>query len=145
MNDSDPKFGKRRPDVAYLERPGAYAIIRGTGSRLAFIRGEAGRLFLPGGGMRPGEQPEDALLREIVEEIGWRARILDTIGRATQFVATEGEGCFAIEATYFRARLSSGWEHEIVWLPTGTAVTSLARESDVWAISRARESDAILR
>jgi 8-oxo-dGTP diphosphatase len=149
MNDPDPQFGKRRPDVAYLERPGAYAIIRETGGGLAFVRGETGRLFLPGGGMRPGEQPEDALLREIIEEIGWRARILDTIGRATQFVAAEDEGCFAIRATYFRARLierlTTRCEDEIVWLPPATAATSLARESDAWAISRACDSDAILR
>ena len=149
MNDPDPQFGKRRPDVAYLERPGAYAIIRGTGGRLAFTRGETGRLFLPGGGVQPGEQPIDALLREIIEEIGWRAGTLDIVGRATQFLAIEGEGCFAIQATYFRAhlieRLAIRCEHEIVWLPAATAMTSLARESDVWAISRACNSDAILR
>ena len=98
--------------------------------------------------VKAGEQPEDALLREIVEEIGWRARILDIVGRATQFVAAEGEGCFAIQATYFRARLierlTTRREHELVWLPTATAMTSLARESDAWAISRACDSDAIL-
>ena len=110
MNRPDPQFGVRRPGVRSSERPGAYAIIRASGDRLALVPGKCRRLFLPGGGMRPGEHPGDALLREIVEEIGWRARILDTIGRATQFVATEGEGCFAIEATYFRARLSSGWQ-----------------------------------
>jgi len=110
MNRPDPQFGVRRPGVRYSERPGAYAIIRASGDRLALVPGRCGRLFLPGGGMRPGEHPGDASLREIVEEIGWRARILDTIGRATQFEATEGEGCFAIEATYFRARLSSGWQ-----------------------------------
>jgi 8-oxo-dGTP diphosphatase len=149
VNDSDPEFGKRRSDVAYLERPGAYAIIRGTGSRLAFIRGETGRLFLPGRGVQPGELPEDAMLREIIEEIGWRARILDTMGRATQFVAAEAQGCFAIGATYFRARLierlTTRCEREIVWLPAATAVTSLARESDAWAIPRACDSDSMLR
>ena len=149
MNRPDPQFGVRRPGVPYSERPGAYAIIRASGDRLAFVSGKAGRLFLPGGGMHPGEQPEDALLREIIEEFGWRARILATIGRATQFVAAEGEGCFAVRATYFRARLierfTTRYEHEIVWLPAATAVTSLARESDAWAISRACDSDAILR
>jgi 8-oxo-dGTP pyrophosphatase MutT (NUDIX family) len=99
--------------------------------------------------VQPGEQPEDALLREIIEEIGWRARILDIVGRATQFLAVEGEGCFAIQATYFGARLierlTIRCEHEIVWLPVATAVTLLARASDAWAISRACASDAILR
>jgi 8-oxo-dGTP pyrophosphatase MutT (NUDIX family) len=66
--------------------------------------------------MQPGEPPEDALLREIIEETGGRADILHRIGRATQFVA--GAGCFAIRAIYVRARLiervTTGCEHEIV-------------------------------
>ena len=116
MSDPDPEFGVRRPDVVYRERPRAYAVIRGADDRLAFVSGQGGRLFLPGGGMQPGEPPKDALLREIIEEIGWRAHILERIGRAAQFLA--GEGCFAIRAIYFRARLiepvTTGCEHEIV-------------------------------
>ena len=67
--------------------------------QIAFVRGRAGRLFLPGGGMGPGERPEDALMREILEAVGWSVRILSTIGRATQFVFAAGEGYFAIRAT----------------------------------------------
>jgi 8-oxo-dGTP diphosphatase len=149
MNDPDPQFGVRLPDGVYLERPGAYAVIRTTDNRLAFVAGKAGRLFLPGGGVQPGERPEDALLREIIEEIGWRAHILDSVGRATQFLAVEGEGCFAVRAIYFRARLierlATYCEHAIVWLPAATASLSRARESDAWAISRACDPDAILR
>jgi 8-oxo-dGTP diphosphatase len=83
MSDPDPEFGVRQPDMVYRERPGACAVIRGADDRLAFVSSKGGRLFLPGGGLRPGEPPEDALLREIIEEIGWRAHILDRIGGAT--------------------------------------------------------------
>jgi hypothetical protein len=38
-------------------------------------------------------------MREIIEEIGWSVRILDTIGRATQFLFAEGEGHFAIRVS----------------------------------------------
>ena len=110
-------------------------------------RARAAGFFLPGGGLRPGEPPEDALLREIIEEIGWRAHILDRIGGATQFQAVEGEGYLAIRAIYFRARLiervTTGCEYEMVWLPTATAL--MARESDAWAISRTSSRDAMLR
>jgi 8-oxo-dGTP pyrophosphatase MutT (NUDIX family) len=68
MSDLEPDFGVRLPDVVYQERPGAYAIIRRADGRLALVCGEARRFFLPGGGVRPGERPEDALLREIIEE-----------------------------------------------------------------------------
>jgi 8-oxo-dGTP diphosphatase len=149
MSDLEPEFGVRLPDVVYQERPGGYAIIRRADGRLAFVCGKAGRLFLPGGGVQPGERPEDALLREIIEEIGWRAHILDRVGRATQFLAVAGEGCFAVRATHFRARpierLTTDCEHAIVWLPAAAATASLARESDIWAISRGCDPDAIRR
>jgi 8-oxo-dGTP diphosphatase len=134
--------------VVYRERRGAYAVIRGADDRLAFVSGMGGRLFLPGGGLRQGEPPEDALRREIIGETGWRAELLDRLGRATQFLAVEGEGCFAIRAIYFRARLiesvTTGCEQEIVWLPAADAVGLLARESDAWALSRACARDGIL-
>jgi 8-oxo-dGTP diphosphatase len=149
MSDPEPEFGVRQPDIVYLERPGAYAVIRGADDRLAFVSGKGSRLFLPGGGLQPGEPPEDALRREIIEETGWRSHILNRIGRVTQFLAVEGEGFFAIRAIYFRARLTervtAGCKHEIVWFPAATATVLLARESDAWAISRACDRDAILR
>jgi len=135
--------------VVYRERPGAYAVIRGADDRLPFVSGQGGRLFLPGGGMQPGEPPEDALLREILEATGWRARVLDIVGRATQFLVADGEGCFAVRATYFRAqlieRLTTCCEHEIVWLAATTAMPLLARESDAWVISRTCDRGAMLR
>ncbi len=143
MGHATPEFGVRLPDANYVDRPGAYGVIRGNMGKLAFIQQKAGRLFLPGGGIEPGERPEDALVREIIEEVGWSARILDSIGRATQFLFAEGEGHFAIRATYFRAvlavPLTTRSEHEIVWLSAGAAATRLTRESDVWAISQVCE------
>ena len=149
MSDPDPTFGARRPHIVYRKRPGAYAVICGADDRLSFVSGKGGRLFLPGGELRPGEPPEDALRREIIEETGWRAELLDRLGRATQFVTVEGEGYFAIRAIYFRAwlieRVTTGCEHGIAWLPAATARVVMARESDAWAISRVCGRDAILR
>ena len=140
MGETIPEFGVRVSGATYRHRPGTYAVILGSESRFAFVRGKAGLLFLPGGGVGPGERPEEALLREIMEEIGWSARILRTIGRATQFVFAEGEGYFAIRATYFRAALigrqTAQSEYEIVWLSTAAAAPRLARESDRWAVSQ---------
>ena len=80
MSDRNPAFGLRKPDMVYLERPGAYAVIRGADDRQAFVSGKGGRIFLPVSGLRPDEPPEDALRREIIEETGWRAHILDRTG-----------------------------------------------------------------
>jgi 8-oxo-dGTP diphosphatase len=128
-------FGVRIAGITYTDRPGAYAIILdGSGDRVATVRTKAGRLFLPGGGVEPGESPEHALKREIMEECGWHARILGWIGRATQYVSAAGEGHFAIHATYFRARLLDqqvvDCEHEFAWLPARDTCDLLAREND---------------
>jgi hypothetical protein len=80
--------------------------------------------------VRPRERSEAALLRELIEEVGWGACILGTMGRATQFVSAEGEGYFAIRATYFRAALierrTTQCEHEIVWLPAAACLATAA-------------------
>ena len=55
-----PEFGVRARCANYVGRPGEYALSCGCGSRLAFVQGKAGRLYLPGGCVRPGERPEGA-------------------------------------------------------------------------------------
>jgi 8-oxo-dGTP diphosphatase len=144
MRHPDPEFGLPVRDATYVDRPGAYAIIFASGNLLALARGKADRLYLPGGGLERGEPPEAGLLREMAEEIRWRARIFGIMGHATQFPSADGGNYFAIRATYFRTELiewcAGQCEHEMVWLAAAAAMPSLARESDAWAISRACNS-----
>ncbi|MGM1017115.1 MAG: NUDIX domain-containing protein [Actinomycetota bacterium] len=60
--------------------PGVTAVIR-DGDRLLLARHAHSRLWsLIGGGVEPGEEPADALRREVQEEIGARVRILRIAG-----------------------------------------------------------------
>ena len=137
-------FGARAPGAVYVDRPGAYGVAA-AGERIAVVKTKAGRLFLPGGALQAGETNEDALAREVLEECGWAVQILGEIGRATQFVFVPGEGHFAIRAIYFRMALSrrraEHSEHELVWFPATEALSRLARESDVWAVSTSLSPD----
>ena len=62
-----PEFGVREPDKTYVDRPGAYAVAQDHEGRFAAVAAYA-TYFLLGGGIDPGEEPEAALLREVLEE-----------------------------------------------------------------------------
>jgi 8-oxo-dGTP diphosphatase len=136
-----PEFGERIPGNEYRPRPGAYAVIIDERGRLALFR-KKDRYFLPGGGIEPGETPEEALSREVREEIGWSVAIIRKIGKATQYVITKSENHCAIQATYYEARLLQRIGEpeepgdELLWLPQPEAIALLPRQSDAWAISQ---------
>ncbi len=62
------------------QRLAAYALITDDAGRVLLTRhpderGSRGRWVLPGGGVEPGEHPEQALIREIMEETGLPAAV----------------------------------------------------------------------
>ncbi|MDT2017658.1 MAG: NUDIX domain-containing protein, partial [Planktomarina sp.] len=61
------------PIRKYIPRPSVYAILPMKGGVLAtFQAGIHNEYQLPGGGIDLGEQPIQALHREVLEETGWR-------------------------------------------------------------------------
>jgi 8-oxo-dGTP diphosphatase len=77
-------LGHPSPGLTYLDRPGAYGICIAAG-RVAVCRTPTD-LWLPGGGIEPGESPEDALERELREELGRTGVRLSWLGQAAQYV-----------------------------------------------------------
>lgn len=75
--------GRRR-----VQRFAAYAVVRDPSRRVLLTRVAegypgAGHWHLPGGGTDFGEQPGEALLRELAEETGQEGRILSLLGVAS--------------------------------------------------------------
>ncbi len=71
----------------YKIRPGAYAILPLKGRFL--VTAQVAPIFdvqLPGGGIDPGESPQQALHREVLEEIGWRISQPRRLGAFRRFV-----------------------------------------------------------
>jgi len=73
-----------RPPRRY-QRIGAYGICEDADARILLVRASAqsnapGQWFLPGGGLDHGEDPEDGLRRELVEETGLTVADLSLLG-----------------------------------------------------------------
>jgi 8-oxo-dGTP diphosphatase len=66
------------PFLRPVQRTAAYAVVTDRAGAVLLVRASdrsdlRGRWFLPGGGLRHGEDPQDAVLRELAEETGLRA------------------------------------------------------------------------
>ena len=77
-----PKSG-----VDYKVRPGAYAVLPRDGRLLLTLQEEPEpEMQLPGGGIDPGESPQQALHREVFEETGWTIAAPRRAGAFRRFV-----------------------------------------------------------
>ena len=87
-------------------RPVTAGIIRKDGKILICQRPEgkrhAGKWEFPGGKMEHGETPEEGLIRELREELGFEARVGDIIAARAEY----GNGEFLI--LYYEAEIASG-------------------------------------
>ena len=145
MNEPDeslvPIFGVCRPGQVYVERPGAYALIADEARRLAVIRNERGRCFLPGGGIEPGESLELALRREVLEECGRQIDELAWLCAADEYVeAPEEARCYLKRGSFYFATLHAQPVvppedgTELLWLNPAEANLRLVHPSQAWVV-----------
>ena len=107
--------------------PGVTGIVRDEGDRVLLTRRrDNGRWSVPAGMIEPGEQPADAVLREVFEETGVRARIDGLGGVATHPVEyPNGDRCeylnvwFRCRATGGAARVGDDENLEVAWFAPG--------------------------
>lgn len=138
------EFGTRVANVEYIDRPGAYAVIRNSSAEYAVIRTPKG-CFLPGGGVDPGEEMATALRREVLEETGLGVEVQQKFGVAAQFLVSAREGIYYKKIGHFylaafAERISETFEaeHELLWMPFEKAAAALNHQFQVWAIEAAR-------
>jgi 8-oxo-dGTP diphosphatase len=133
-------FGSQEPDVHYTERRAAYVVVI-SGNLVATVRsGE--KYFLPGGGARAGEAPEETVVREAREELAQGISGLRLVCEAIQyFYSAMDDRHYKMHATIFAGQFTDGLcedtgEHERVWLPVAEVERACFHECHAWAVRR---------
>lgn len=141
-----PVFGALLPDVTYVARPGAYAVFFNAKGELGLVRTGAGRYFLAGGGIEPGEAPEATVLREVLEETGLIAEILRPLGVATEYFLDETNGVYYEKKGHFYHLAILGVapegkieaDHHLLWMLPAQASPLFYHDMFRWALEQAR-------
>ena len=140
--DDIPVFGSPPVDAPAVVRPSAYGIVIDAAVNVAVVRTPQG-LFLPGGGIEPGETSRAAVVREVLEECGLAVRVGSWTVRAVDFVYSPTEQThFEKRSTFVDAHASGPRiapqepDHVLEWIPPRTAAASLAHPSHRWAVEQ---------
>lgn len=134
-------FGRPTPGLEYRDRPGAYGICLAAG-RVAVCQTPTD-LWLPGGGIDPGETPVAALDRELREELGRVGTRGRWLGHAAQFVDHPEEGPIRSVGWFWRLTLGAvvcaptELDHRLRWLAPEVAVRRLTRNYQRYVLRRA--------
>lgn len=145
MDLEPPQFGAPRAGLSYADRPAAYGLLlRGEALALVHVSlpDQAPFFDLPGGGVDPGEDEPEALVREFGEESGLIVRPGPLVARARQFmISAKGEpfnsrnGFFAADLVGEDAALKIEAEHALVWRDPVEALSVLRHDSHAWAVT----------
>lgn len=79
-------FGEKIDHLDYQRREGIYAVIFNiTRDKILAVHNSRGYYFLPGGGIEKDESYQDCLLREILEETGYKVSTGSFIGNEKRY------------------------------------------------------------
>lgn len=133
------QFGNQ-PSGEWQERPSVYAVVINEEGRMLVLEVD-GEYHLPGGGIDAGENPEQAVIREALEEAGAVIGDLEYIGQANQFFPEDSRNKLG---TFYKAALVSQDEqssdedsHKPVWLLPQEFISGNSSDFQKWAVRRA--------
>lgn len=136
-------FGTKLEGLIYRIRPAAYAFIVNEAGELAVMRTDWGGHFLPGGGIEGEESDVECLKRECAEEMGYTVEVGSCAGEAEEYmISFKNNEPLKIVGRFYHTALGSPNglkcedDHELIWLPPGTAAERMHVEFQAWAIRR---------
>lgn len=139
MSENILQFGEKRDDMR--DRPGAYAVIIQNEKILAVIN--EGLYHLPGGGIDPGETAKEAVLREVLEETGYKSTIISEIGKANQYHVSSQYGPINKKGVYYEMTVDTSHQDKPleeddvpVWITLEEYFKKAAHVAHPWAVKK---------
>jgi 8-oxo-dGTP pyrophosphatase MutT (NUDIX family) len=115
-------------------------VVRRDGPELRFLlvtaRRQPGLWVFPKGHIETGETPEEAAVREVIEEAGVRATVVAPIG-ATEFRSARGQVRAQFYLMDFVSESSPGEDRRLAWMTADEARRALIYEDARLLITRA--------
>ncbi|MDR0300341.1 MAG: NUDIX hydrolase [Streptococcaceae bacterium] len=136
-----PVFGEKIEDVNYTARYGVHAIVEKDG-KFCLVQAPNGAFFLPGGEIENGESKEEALKRELIEEIGADPVLIgDYLGQADEYFYSSHRNQHYYNPAYIYALKSFNLDkspledfNNVLWFDYETALEKLKRGSHKWGL-----------
>jgi 8-oxo-dGTP diphosphatase len=138
-----PVFGEPRPGFAYPDRAAVFVVVEKDGLiALVDVAQPLRGLDLPGGGIDPGETPQQAAERECAEEAGLRVAVEGAPFVLAEQYSVHSHGGVHTIGQFFEARLLAEEpalrieaDHSLVWIEPQAAILRLDREAHAWAVA----------
>ena len=133
---ANPTFGDKKENVTYQPRYGVYAVIPDAEKKqIVLVQAPNGAWFLPGGEIEAGEDHQEALKRELIEELGFTAEIGTYYGQADEYFYSRHRDtyyynpAYLYEATSFQ-KVQNHWKILIILL--GSLLNEAIENPQTW-------------
>lgn len=141
----DDNLGFDKQEVSeWLERNAARCILKREDEIALLKVGKYGYHKLPGGGIEDGEEAEEALKREVREEIGSEIKILGELGEIVEYKTQQNirqnSICFIVKEEssgkpdYTEKELEE--EYKVKWCSIGEAIEKLNKDNPTHYIAK---------
>lgn len=139
---SHPTFGQKIEGATYQNRYGVYAVIPNPEkTEIILVQAPNGAWFLPGGEIEANENHQQALERELIEELGFTAEIGDYLGQADEYFYSRHRDTHYYHPAFLYAvnsfeNVQTPLEdfNQLAWFPIQEAIEKLKRGSHQWGV-----------